>query len=80
MSHFEITNLFNAYDLQEDPYEDDKIDGQGVVHYCEARFRAALQTMVIASDEDLTWMTFLLFRELVGFILLLINYCILTPS
>lgn len=65
MSHNKITNLLNAYDLQADPYEADKINCQEVVDYCEARFRVALQRMTNATDEDNTWMTFVLFRELV---------------
>ena len=65
MSHNHITHLLNAYDLQEDPYKADKINCQQVIDYCEARFRMALQTMASAVDEDLTWMTMTLFRELV---------------
>ena len=65
MSHNNITHLFNAYDLQGNPYEADKIKCQEVVDYCEARFRVALQRMVTVVDEDLGWMTMTLFRELV---------------
>jgi len=64
MSHNQITDLFNAYDLQADPYEADKINCQEVVNYCEARFRVALQGMINATEEDLIWMTMTLFREL----------------
>lgn len=66
MSHKNITYLCNAYDLQADPYEDDKINCQEVVNYCEARFRVALQSMIHAIDADLAWMTMTLFRELVA--------------
>jgi len=65
MSQKNITHLLNAYDLQADPYEADKINCQEVVDYCEARFRAALQAMVTVMDEYLLWMTMILFRELV---------------
>lgn len=65
MSQNNFTHLFNAYDLQADPYEADKINCQEVVDYCEARFRVALQSMMNAIDEDLGWMTMTLFRELV---------------
>jgi hypothetical protein len=68
MSHNIVTHLFNAYDLQADPYEADKINCQEVVDYCEARFRVALQAMMNATDEDLNWMTMTLFRELVRFV------------
>jgi len=65
MSHNNITELFNAYDLQAESDEADRINSQEVVDYCEARFRVALQRMVDAIDEDLIWMTMTLFRELV---------------
>ena len=64
MSVMPIINLFNAYDLQSDPYEADKINCQEVVDYCEARFRVALQAMVDVIEEDKIWMTKTLFREL----------------
>ena len=38
MSRVPITNLFGAYDLQVNPYDEDKIRAQQVVHYFEARF------------------------------------------
>jgi len=65
MPSIPISNLFNMYDLQEDPYEEDKINCQEVIDYCETRFRVALQAMLKASDEDQIWMTKILFRELV---------------
>ena len=65
MSHTHFTHLFNAYDLQADPYKTDKINCQEVVDYCEARFRTALQGMMNTIEDDLTWMTMILFRELV---------------
>jgi hypothetical protein len=65
MSQNNITHLFNAYDLQIDPYEADKINCQEVVDYCETRFRAALQAMNTVINEHLGWMTVALFRELV---------------
>ena len=68
MSAIPILNLFNAYDLQADPYEVDKINCQEVVDYCEARFRVALQAMLAVADDDKIWMTKTLFRELVMFI------------
>ncbi len=68
MSVNPITNLFNAYDLQADPYEADKINCQEVVDYCEARFRVILQAMLNVTDDDKIWMTKILFRELVKLI------------
>jgi hypothetical protein len=65
MSSNTITHLLNAYDLQADPYEADKINCQEVVDYCEARFRVVLQTMMKVVEADLAWMTLVLFRELV---------------
>ena len=64
MSYKPIT-LFNAYDLQPDPYQPNKIDVQEVVYYCEARFHAALQALLFATEEDQEWMLKILFRELV---------------
>ena len=65
MSVMPIINLFNAYDLQADPYETDKINCQEVVDYCEARFRVVLQAMIDVIEEDKIWMSKVLFRELV---------------
>jgi hypothetical protein len=65
MSHNNITHLLNAYDLQAESDEADRINCQEVVDYCEARFRVALQHMMQAIDQDLIWMTMTLFRELV---------------
>jgi hypothetical protein len=65
MTRIPITNLFNAYDLQVNPYDEDKIRSQEVVNYCEARFRVALQTMMGRSGEDQKWMSRILFREMV---------------
>ncbi len=66
MAYKPITNLLNAYDLLADPYENDKINCQEVVDYCEARFRVILQAMFTSTTEDdQTWMTRILFRELV---------------
>jgi hypothetical protein len=65
MSRIPITNLFNLYDLQADPYETDKINCQELVDYCEARFRVALQAMLNVREDDKEWMYKVLFRELV---------------
>jgi hypothetical protein len=65
MNRIPITNLFNAYDLQAHPYDEDKIHSQEVVDYCEARFRLALQSMMGRSGEDQKWMYRILFREMV---------------
>jgi len=66
MAYKPITNLLNAYDLLADPYENDKINCQEVVDYCEARFRVILQAMFTSTTEDdQAWMTRILFRELV---------------
>jgi hypothetical protein len=67
--HVPITNLFNAYDLQVDPLEEDKFQCQDVVSYFEARFRVALQAIMKRSEHDQEWMYELLFQELVFFIL-----------
>ena len=64
-----ITNLFDAYDLQGNPLDEDKIRSQEVVNYCEARFRVALQAMMRRSEQDQQWMCKVLFREMVGFLL-----------
>ena len=60
-----ITNLFNAYDLQLNPLDEDKIRSQEVVNYCKVRFRVALQEMMRRSEQDQTWMFKVLFREMV---------------
>jgi hypothetical protein len=65
---YNAIDLFNAYDLQPNPYVAGAIDVQEVVKYCEARFRAALQAMLIATEEDQAWMFKTLFRELVSVI------------
>ena len=52
MTPIPITHLFNAYDLQVNPLEEDKIRSQEVVNYCEARFRVALQAMMRRSEQD----------------------------
>lgn len=69
MPHIPITNLFNAYDLQPDPYAEDKIQSQEVVDYCEARFRVALQAIMKRSEHHQGWLYKLLLNELVFFIL-----------
>ena len=58
-------NLFHAYDLQINPYDEDKISSQDVVNYCEARFRVALQAMMKRSEKDQKWMYKVLSREMV---------------
>lgn len=63
---YKAINLFNAYDLQPNPYTPAVIDIQAVVNYCEARFRAALQEMLNAPEEHQSWMLKTLFRELVS--------------
>jgi hypothetical protein len=68
MSRIPITNLFNAYDLQHNPLDEDKISSQSVVNYCEARFRVALQAMMRRSEKDQKWMYRILFQEMVFFI------------
>ena len=65
MTHIPITQLFNAYDLQVNPLEEDKIRSQEVVNYCEARFRVALQTMMWRSEKDKRWMFKFLYQEMV---------------
>ena len=65
MSRIPITNLFNAYDLQVNPLDEDKISSQQVVNYCEARFRVALQAMMRRSEKDQKWMYQILFQEMV---------------
>lgn len=68
MTRIPITNLFNAYDLQVNPLDEDKIRSQEVVNYFEARFRVILQVMMKRSDKDQKWMYKILFREMVLFI------------
>ncbi len=65
MTRIPITNLFNAYDLQPNPLNEDKIKSQEVVNYCEARFRVILQVMMERSDEDQKWMYKIFFQEMV---------------
>ena len=65
MTRIPITNLFNAYDLQLNPLDEDKIRSQEVVNYCEARFRVALQEMMRRSEQDQKWMFKFLHREMV---------------
>ena len=65
MSRIPIENLFNAYDLQVNPLDEDKISSQQVVYYCEARFRVALQAMMKRSEKDQKWMYQILFQEMV---------------
>ena len=66
MAYKPITNLLNAYDLLANPYENDKINCQEVVDYCEARFCVALQAMFTSmTEDDQAWMTRILFQELV---------------
>jgi len=52
MIHVPITNLFHVYDLQINPYDEDKISSQDVVNYCETRFRVTLQAMMKRSEKD----------------------------
>ncbi len=68
MTYIPITHLFNAYDLQLNPLEEDKIRSQEVVNYCEARFRVALQAMMKRSEQDQRWMFKILYREMVFYI------------
>ena len=60
----QITSLLNTFHLDCDPNEDDKINSQDVVDYCEARFRVILQAILMSPDQQM-WMTKTLFRELV---------------
>jgi len=73
MTHILITNLFNVYNLQVNPYDEDKIRSQEVVNYCEARFRVALQTIMKRSEQDQKWMYRALFQEMV-FIITCISF------
>jgi hypothetical protein len=59
-------NLFNAYDLQPNPYEPSKVDFVAILMYCECRFRAALQSIIRQKKQNQTWMLKTLFLELVG--------------
>jgi hypothetical protein len=65
MTRIPLTNLFNAYDLQLNPLNEDKIKSQEVVNYCEARFRVTLQAMMRRSEQDQKWMFEILYREMV---------------
>jgi hypothetical protein len=64
--------LFNAYDLQPDPYEESDPGIQEVVYYCEARFRVAILAIASSPKVDQSWMLRFLFHELV---LLLYYHC-----
>jgi hypothetical protein len=70
MAPIPITNLFNAYDLQVNPLQDDKIKSQEVINYCEARFRVALQAIMRRSEKDHRWMYKILYREMVVVIII----------
>jgi hypothetical protein len=63
-----VTNLFNAYDLQLNPLDEDKIRSQEAINYFEARFRVVLQAMLKRSDRDQKWMYKILFCEMVSLI------------
>ena len=65
MTHIPLTNLFNAYDLQLNPLDEDKIRSQEVVNYCEVRFQVALQEMMKRSEQDQKWMFETLYQEMV---------------
>jgi hypothetical protein len=65
MTRIPITHLFNAYDLQVNPLEEDKIKSQEVVNYCEAWFRVALQAMMRRPEQDQIWMFRILYRQMV---------------
>jgi hypothetical protein len=65
MTNIPIVDLFNAYDLQVNPFDEDKIRSQEVVNYCEARFRVALQAMMKRSEKDQKWMYKVLLQEMV---------------
>ena len=60
-----ITRLLNAVNLHFDPYEQDKINSQEVVDYCNARFRMILQKLSVCQPGQQSWMFRILFRELV---------------
>ncbi len=62
--------LFNAYDLQVNPLEVDKIKSQEVVNYCKSRFQVALQVMMGRSKQDQEWMSEILFHGMVFFIMI----------
>ena len=68
MTRIPITNLFNAYDLQVNPLDEDQMRLQEVVNYCEGRFRVALQAMMRRSEKDQIWMYRLLYMEMVSHI------------
>jgi hypothetical protein len=79
MTYFPITHLFNAYDLQVNPLDEDKIASQDVVNYCEARFRVALQAMMGKSEKDQKWMYKILFKEMVCLMAQFLPSCSLYP-
>lgn len=68
MPHLPITNLFDASVLQINPLEEDIIGSQEVVNYFEARFRIALQYMVLRCENEYQWMYKMLFEEMVIFV------------
>jgi hypothetical protein len=65
MIHIPITHLFNAYDLQVNPLEEDRIRSQEVVYYFEGRFRVALQAIMRKSEQEQIWMFKVLYTEMV---------------
>ena len=65
MIHIPITNLFNAYNLQINPFDEEKIGLQDVVNYCEARFQVVLQAMLKRSQKNQKNMYKLLWEEMV---------------
>ena len=65
MPSSETTNLLNTFHLNADPNENDKINSQEVVDYCEARFRVILQSFQKATHDERQGMIKILFRELV---------------
>lgn len=65
MASPQITNLLNTFHLDSDPNEDDKINSQEVVDYCETRFRVILQSIMASTPDHQTWMMKILFKELV---------------
>ena len=65
ISQAPVTNLFNIFDLEIFPYEEERINSQEVVDYCEAHFRVALQEIMRRRDADQEWMMKILLRELV---------------
>lgn len=65
MASIQITHLLNSINLHSDPHEEDKVNSQQVVDYCEARFRVILPVLFGCTDEQQKWMSHVLFRELV---------------